>query len=89
MKIELSSHRLLRSNHCYQLNMFYSRTFKSTYTGVPVVAQWLTNLSGNHEAAGSIPGLAQWVEDPAVVYVPDVAWIWHCCSCGCGWQLQL
>ena len=27
------------------------------YLGVPVVAQWLTNLTRNHEAAGSIPGL--------------------------------
>jgi len=27
--------------------------------GVPVVAQWLTNLTGNHEVAGSIPVLAQ------------------------------
>ena len=24
--------------------------------GVPVVAQWLTNLIRNHEVAGSIPG---------------------------------
>jgi len=35
-------------------------------TGVPVVAQWLTNPTRNHEVAGSVPALAQWVNDPAL-----------------------
>ena len=35
-------------------------------TGVPVVVRWLTNLTRNHEAAGSIPGLAQWVKESSV-----------------------
>ena len=32
---------------------------------VPVVAQWVTNPTRNHEVVGSIPALAQWVKDPA------------------------
>ena len=34
--------------------------------GVPVVAQCLKNPTRNHGVVGSIPGLAQWVEDPAL-----------------------
>ena len=33
---------------------------------VPVVAQWVKNLTSNHEDASLIPGLTQWVKDPVV-----------------------
>ena len=39
---------------------------KNKTSGVPIVVQWLTNPTGNHEVEGSVHALAQWVKDPAL-----------------------
>ena len=39
---------------------------KEKERGVPIVAQWLMNPTRNHDVAGSVPALAQWVGDLAL-----------------------
>ena len=43
---------------------------KGRHQGVPIVAQWLTNPTSNHEVVGLIPGLTQCVKDPVLL------WLW-------------
>ena len=55
---------------------------------VPIVAQQVKNPTSILEDLCSVPGLAQWVKDPAlpqaVMYIADMAWIWCCCGHGVG-----
>ena len=51
---------------------FMRPLIRNVNIGVPVMAQWLLNLTRNHEVAGLIPGLAQELR------------IWHCLCCGVG-----
>ena len=41
-------------------------TIEKLDSGVPIVVQCLTNPTRNQEVVGSIPALAQWVDDPAL-----------------------
>ena len=58
----------VRNCHSFLRNLRILRTESKVHmSGVPVVAQWLTNLTRNPDVAGLVPGLAQWVKDPAVL----------------------
>ena len=47
-------------------NHYFATPNEMMDLGVPIMAQGLMNPMSIHEHPGSIPGLAQWVKDPAL-----------------------
>ena len=57
-------------------------SFKITFAGVRLVAQWIKNQNSTHVEAGSILGLAQWVKEFGVAVSCSI-------GCRCGSDLSL
>ena len=57
---------LFYSLYCTEFCCQFQINLHEEQIGVPVVAQWLTDPTRNHEVVGSIPALAHWVNDPAL-----------------------
>ena len=61
----------IKTRYCYnnreKLTENAGHNIKKHNIGAPVVAQGLMNPISNHAVMGLIPGLVQWVKDPALL----------------------
>ena len=64
--VNYASYLRTYQNMTESFNTYSWAKVKKVGHGVPIVFQWLMNLTRSHEVASSIPGLAQWVKDPAL-----------------------
>ena len=63
--IKFSTQNKKRISKTQQQN--HDELIKNWAKRVPVMAQWLTNPTSNHEVVGSSLGLAQWVNNLALL----------------------
>ena len=55
-------------NYRITTETYIKGVLKRVVWGVPIVAQQLKNLTSIHEDTGLIPGLAQWIKDPVLLW---------------------
>ena len=53
-------------NKIVQQRVDYETNIQKSKVGVPVVAQWVKNLTSIHEDVGSIPGFSKWVKGSSI-----------------------
>ena len=86
----MTQQQMVRSSVHIRLNLKWTEELE---IGIPGVAQHVKNPASIHEVAGSIPGLAQWIEDlalpQAAAEIAGAVRIQHCCVCDISQQLQL
>ena len=62
--IVVKLHTALNHTSSFHLSNLYQEIFMN---GVPIVVQWVKNPTSIHEDTGSILGLTQWANDPALL----------------------